>query len=61
MSPLLKSVFHVQNVVFLKRDNFTDNDMIKDAILKYEPTLIFVEHDETFIEKVTTKKVQIDK
>ena len=35
LSPLLQNVFHVQNVVFLKRDNFTDNDMIKDAILKY--------------------------
>ena len=35
LSPLLKSMFHVQNVVFLKRENFTDNDMIKEAILKY--------------------------
>ena len=35
LSPFLKSIFHVQNIIFLKRDNFTDNDMIKDAILKY--------------------------
>ena len=35
ISPLLKSIFQVQNVVFLKRADFTDNDMIKDAILKY--------------------------
>ena len=32
---------------------------IEDAILKYKPTLIFVEHDETFIKKVATKIVQI--
>ena len=35
LSPLLKSIYHVQNVVFLKRDSYTDNDLIKDAILKY--------------------------
>ena len=35
LSPLLKSIFHVQNVVFLKRDSYTDNDMIKNAILNY--------------------------
>ena len=35
LSPLLKSIFHVQNIVFLKRNDYLDNDMIKDAILKY--------------------------
>ncbi len=35
LSPFLKSIFHVQNAVFLKRTDFTDNDMIKGAILKY--------------------------
>lgn len=33
---------------------------IEDAILKYMPTLIFVEHDEAFIEKVATKIVRLD-
>ena len=32
---------------------------IEDAILNYKPTLIFVEHDETFIEKVATKIINI--
>lgn len=32
---------------------------IEDAILKYQPTLIFVEHDNTFIEKVATKVYQL--
>lgn len=34
---------------------------IEDAILDYKPTLIFVEHDETFIEKVATKIINIEK
>lgn len=33
---------------------------IEDAILKYKPTLIFVEHDEAFVEKVATKIVQLE-
>jgi C1A family cysteine protease len=35
LSPLLNSIMHVQNVVFLKRNNALDNDGIKEAILKY--------------------------
>ena len=34
-------------------------EQIEDAILKYKPTLIFVEHDETFIEKVSTKIINL--
>lgn len=34
---------------------------IEEAILKYQPTLIFVEHDETFIEKVATKMIHLEK
>lgn len=33
---------------------------IEDAILKYKPTIIFVEHDETFIKKIATKTIQLD-
>lgn len=32
---------------------------IEEAILKYAPTLIFVEHDETFINNVATKIIKI--
>jgi len=35
LSPVLSSIMHVQNVLYLNRDNFTDNDMIKEAIMKY--------------------------
>lgn len=32
---------------------------IEEAILKYQPTFIFVEHDDTFAQKVATKKVEL--
>ncbi len=35
ISPLLTSIIHVQNILFLTRDNFTDNDAIKKAIMEY--------------------------
>ena len=34
---------------------------IEDAILKYKPTLIFVEHDESFVKKVANKIIEINK
>lgn len=34
---------------------------IEDAILKYKPTLIFVEHDEIFAKKVATKIINLEK
>lgn len=34
---------------------------IEEAILKYKPTIVFVEHDETFIKKVATKVIQLEK
>ena len=35
ISPILNSLMHVQNILLLKRNNFTDNDAIKQAIMKY--------------------------
>ena len=35
LSPVLNSILHIQNILFLKRDNYTDNDAIKTAIMKY--------------------------
>ena len=35
LSPMLKSIMHVQNIKFLKRNSYTDNDEIKKAILNY--------------------------
>ena len=35
LSPVLNSIMHVQNIVFFQRNNFTDNDEIKKAIMTY--------------------------
>ncbi len=35
-------------------------EQIEEAILKYKPTLIFVEHDKTFVEKVATKILELE-
>ena len=35
ISPILNSILHVQNILLLKRNNFTDNDAIKQAIMQY--------------------------
>ena len=35
LSPVFNSIMHVQNIMYLKRDNFTDNDGIKRAIMDY--------------------------
>ena len=35
ISPLLNSIMHVQNVKYLQRSSYTDNDKIKEAILTY--------------------------
>ena len=35
LSPVLDSIFHVQNILFLERTSYTDNDKIKRAIMSY--------------------------
>lgn len=32
---------------------------IEDLLLKYEPTIVFVEHDSTFAEKIATKYIKL--
>lgn len=44
--------------------NYTDiltRIQIEEAILDYKPTLIFVEHDETFTKKVSTKVINLER
>lgn len=43
--------------------NFVDvlsKIQIENLILDYKPTLLFVEHDETFVEKIATKIINLD-
>ncbi|MBR6025087.1 MAG: Ig-like domain repeat protein [Methanobrevibacter sp.] len=35
LSPVLNSTIHVQNVIYLTRENYTDNNAIKEALIKY--------------------------
>ena len=35
LSPVFESSVHVQNLVYLTRQKYTDNDGVKEAILKY--------------------------
>ncbi|WP_405297302.1 C1 family peptidase [Methanobrevibacter sp.] len=35
LSPVLNSIFHIQNILFLTRTSYTDNDEIKRAIMSY--------------------------
>ena len=35
LSAVFNSSIHIQNILYLKRDNFTDNDAIKKAIMDY--------------------------
>ncbi|PWB87809.1 C1 family peptidase [Methanobrevibacter thaueri] len=35
LSPVLSSIFHVQNILFLTRTSYTDNDEIKRVIMSY--------------------------
>ncbi|WP_407424486.1 C1 family peptidase [Methanobrevibacter sp.] len=35
LSPVVNSSIHVQNLVYLTRTNYTDNDAVKEAIMKY--------------------------
>ena len=35
LSPVLNSSIHVQNIIYLTRESFTDNDAIKEALIKY--------------------------
>ncbi|WP_407380723.1 Ig-like domain repeat protein [Methanobrevibacter sp.] len=35
LSPVINSTIHVQNIVYLTRSNYTDNNAVKEAILKY--------------------------
>ena len=53
ISPLLNSIMHVQEVVFLKRNNALDNDGIKEAILKYGGVATGIYYDSEYLKYST--------
>ncbi|WP_295620947.1 C1 family peptidase [uncultured Methanobrevibacter sp.] len=42
LSPILNSAMHVQNIVFVGRKNYTENDMVKRAIMNYGAVFVSV-------------------
>ena len=62
---IAKSISEQANIYIWDESlNYIDiltREQIEDSILKYNPTIIFVEHDEKFIEKVATKIINLAK
>ena len=48
LSPMLNSLMHVQNVVYLGRETYTDNDAIKEAIIKYGAVATGIYYDDGY-------------
>ncbi len=48
LSPILDSIMHVQNILFLKRDSYTDNDAIKMALMKYGGVATGIYYDDNY-------------
>lgn len=61
---IAKSISEQANIyVWDEPLNYIDiltREQIEDTILSYNPTIIFVEHDERFIEKIATKIINIE-
>lgn len=57
LSPVLDSLMHVQNVVYFKRNNYTDNDVIKQAILNYGAVATTMRYDASSIFFYTADKI----
>ncbi len=49
ISPVINSFMHVQNVLFLGRENYTDNDAIKQAILNYGAVVTGMYYDNYYL------------
>ena len=48
LSPVLNSITHVQNIVYLSRSTYTDNDAIKKAIMNYGAVSTGIYYDSTY-------------
>ena len=48
LSPILNSITHVQNVIYLQRSDFNDNDAIKEAIMKYGAVSSYIYFDDDY-------------
>ena len=62
---LAKSISELANIYIWDEPlNYIDiltRIQLEESILKYKPTIIFVEHDEAFIKNVATKVINLEK
>ena len=49
ISPVINSIMHVQNILYLGRSSFTDNDAIKKAILDYGAVVTGMFYDNYYL------------
>ena len=49
LSPVVNSSIHVQNVVYLTRTNYTDNNAVKEAIMKYGAVTSGIYYSATYL------------
>ena len=54
LSPLLQSQLHIQNIIMFKRTDFTDNDAIKDAIIRYGAVSTGMYYDYAYLKNRTS-------
>ena len=53
LSSILNSIYHIQNIKFLRHDNFTDNDEIKQALMQYGGVGVGMAYNDHFLNKKT--------
>ena len=54
LSPVLDAVTHIQNVLWIKRTSYTDNDRIKEAVLKYGAVATSMNYDSNAMKESTS-------
>ena len=53
LSPVLHSIFHIQDILCVGRNSYTDNDEIKKAIMKYGGVASGLHNDDNYLTKNT--------
>lgn len=48
LSPVLNALTHVQNVIYLGRETYTDNDAIKEALMRYGAVSTGIYYDSSY-------------
>ena len=49
ISPLISALMHVQDIIFIKRNGYLDNNEIKEAIMKYGGVVTGMHYDDDYL------------